>query len=215
MAKGFDNPSGTAADDKTLPMNHTHVASIVDAIKEMDLGSDAKPNVAYDDTTTLSYATLAERIQITDVNRVDLQYWRDGSKEAQLVEAYHQALVQDNVTTCREVVWRLSRGAINRREPVHGATALILACHIGTTSLVAELLVSGKAKINKPDFSGRTALMAATARGRWDIVTLLLRYRANLEARDHAGLTAVDRLPDGLDLPFVFRGESHANEGDG
>lgn len=66
----------------------------------------------------------------------------------------------------------------------------------GDAAAVTALLQHG-AVADAADSNGRTALMHAAERGRYDIVRRLLVHGARKELKDRAGRTAFDQAVDG------------------
>ena len=69
--------------------------------------------------------------------------------------------------------------------------ALLRAAADGDSHRVRALLVQGT-EVNSTNGAGQTALMLAAAFNRQEVVNLLLKARANVEAQDDLGLTALD-----------------------
>ena len=73
----------------------------------------------------------------------------------------------------------------------NSCSSLTRAAHDGDLAAVQRLLAAGH-PVNGIDFLGRTALHEAAFWGHDDIISLLLRYGADVNLQDAAGLTAVD-----------------------
>lgn len=81
--------------------------------------------------------------------------------------------------------------ALQPRQSVHGARALIKAISNGQAAQVRRLIDSG-VNINVATLGGKTPLMLATFTGNADIVALLIEAGADVQARDRDGNTAHD-----------------------
>ena len=73
----------------------------------------------------------------------------------------------------------------------NSCSSLTRAAHDGDLAAVQRLLAAGH-PVNGIDLLGRTALHEAAFWGHDDIISLLLRYGADVNLQDAAGLTAVD-----------------------
>lgn len=85
-----------------------------------------------------------------------------------------------------------------------GATALIYAAREGKQE-AAQALIGAGAKIDKADTHGWTPLMYAAVNGHTEMVRFLLENRANPNARDGKGRTAVALVAAYNDAPDVIR----------
>ncbi|KAF4736923.1 hypothetical protein FOZ62_021825, partial [Perkinsus olseni] len=74
---------------------------------------------------------------------------------------------------------------------------LIGAAVEGKLDVVERLLTNQQAKVDEKDFDRRTALMHATARGRLDVVEVLVRHGAKITAKDQLGETAIMKASRG------------------
>jgi ankyrin repeat protein len=83
----------------------------------------------------------------------------------------------------------------NARDAVNGRTALMKATGWCNPPVVGAL-ISGGANVNARDDLGRTALMYAIDKGRFDNVRLLLKYHANPNTRGRNGKSALDLAHD-------------------
>lgn len=81
----------------------------------------------------------------------------------------------------------------NYRNPATGLSALATAAAEGHTDMVRLLVQQGKANINLPDLNGRTPIMYAIEQNKPESVRTLLQLKADPNAADHTGATALMR----------------------
>ena len=86
----------------------------------------------------------------------------------------------------------LEKGANPNAKNRYGRTALMFAAHYGYTPIVEVLLESG-ADINivPTDETRKTALIAAVDKGHYEVVSLLLRYKADTTIKEKLGFDAL------------------------
>lgn len=85
-------------------------------------------------------------------------------------------------------------GANVRARTRAGYTTLMCACYLMRSEhpVIAEYLLDQGVELDACCMGGRTALMLATERGPYGVVTVLLRHGANVFARDREDRTAFD-----------------------
>ncbi|MCA9284751.1 MAG: ankyrin repeat domain-containing protein [Phycisphaerales bacterium] len=113
-------------------------------------------------------------VAAADFNGLTPLMWAAGIGDAKGVELLLQAKADLNAT---DLIW--------------GDDALIRAARAGNTESVAALLAAG-ADVNRVNQIGSTALHAAAANARVDVVRLLVKAKASLTATDAHGQTAIE-----------------------
>jgi ankyrin repeat protein len=74
---------------------------------------------------------------------------------------------------------------------MEGATALLLACGMGRTTVVHDLCWEGRADVNAKTVDGMTCMMFAAVHGETEIVRQLIYRGADIHAKKKNGCTAL------------------------
>ncbi|KAF4723000.1 hypothetical protein FOZ63_033553, partial [Perkinsus olseni] len=112
--------------------------------------------------------------------------------KVQAPEGNGEKAQEEDSGDCKEFVPPPSvTGSHQMRIPLIGAAVE------GKLDVVERLLTNQQAKVDEKDFDRRTALMHATARGRLDVVEVLVRHGAKITAKDQLGETAIMKASRG------------------
>jgi len=101
----------------------------------------------------------------------------------------HYAILKDNMEILKLL---LSKGCdVNLADELNGNTPLFLATTLNKVDVV-KMLMDGGAEVNTPDWDEKTPLHFAAVNGFGEVALLLVKAKADLGAKDSAGLTAIE-----------------------
>jgi ankyrin repeat protein len=95
-------------------------------------------------------------------------------------------VMEQRIGKCRKDWWNDSTWA-----STEGATALLLACGMGRTTVVHDLCWEGRADVNAKTVDGMTCMMFAAVHGETEIVRQLVYRGADIHAKKKNGCTAL------------------------